>query len=66
MKLSFREREEFILMLLLENRCLKQDGEDFRDYISDNVDIEIFNTRYKKLLDKFLTDYALTTTEKSD
>ena len=66
MKLSFSEREEFILMLLLENRCLKEGGENFHTYLSKRCDIEIFNARYKELLDKFLTDYALTTTEKSD
>ena len=64
--LSFGEREEFIIMLLLENRCLKREGENFHSYLSRHCDIETFNARYKELLDKFLTNYALNTTEKSD
>lgn len=64
--LSFEEKEEFIIMLLLENRCLKQEGENFHSYLSKHCDIESFNKRYKELLDKFLTNYALNTTEKSD
>ena len=64
--LSFGEREEFIVMLLLENRCLKREGENFHSYLSRHCDIETFNARYKELLEKVLTNYALNTTEKSD
>lgn len=66
MELSFDEREEFMLMLLLENRSLKEDWNDFNSYLSKKCDINTFNKRYGELLDKFLTNYALNTTEKSD
>jgi len=55
---------EFIIMLLIENRSLKDDK--FSSYVSRHCNVETFNNRYKKLLDKFLTNYALNTTEKSD
>ena len=64
--LSLDEVFEFIIMLLLENRCLKKEGENFHSYLSKHCDIGTFNVRYKELLDKFLTNYALNTTEKSD
>ena len=64
--LSLEEVLEFIIMLLLENRCLKKESENFHSYLSKHCDIETFNARYKELLDKFLTNYALNTAEKSD
>lgn len=57
---------EFISMLLIENRCLHNEGANFHSYISKKCDIQTFNARYKELLDKFLINYALNTTEKSD
>ena len=56
---------EFISMLLIENRCL-HGKENFYSYLSNHCDISTFNARYKELLDKFLTNYALNSAEKSD
>lgn len=55
---------EFVTMLLIENKCNKEDK--FYNYVERNTNIKVFNKRYKKLLDKFLNDYALNKTEKSD
>jgi hypothetical protein len=44
----------------------KPSNENFHSYLSKHCDIGTFNARYKELLDKFLTNYALNTTEKSD
>ena len=57
--------QEFIIMLLIENRCYSFDF-GFSDYLKGNYNIEAFNKRYKILLDEFLSDYALNKTEKSD
>lgn len=57
--------QEFIIMLLIENRCHSFDFV-FSDYLKENYDIEAFNKRYRILLDEFLSDYALNKTEKSD
>ena len=62
--MSFREREEFIVLLLIENNCYN--NIQFADYIKDKYDVSKFNNRYKELLDKFFNDYALNKTEKSD
>ena len=59
-----REKEEFIIMLLLENNCFNNIR--FSDYLKDNYDIKKFNERYKELLDNFLKPYALNNTEKSE
>lgn len=59
-----REKEEFIIMLLLENNCFNNIR--FSDYLKDNYDIKKFNERYKELLDNFLNEYALNNTEKSE
>ena len=55
---------EFVTMLLVENKCNKE--EDFCRYFLKNSDRNEFNSRYKILLDKFLNNYALTKTEKSE
>jgi len=60
------EREEFIIMLLIENQCKSGISNELYSYISDNYDISAFNDRYRELLDKFLNDYALNKTEKSE
>ena len=62
--MSFGEREEFIIMLLLEN--LAHRDKDFLNYLYDNYDAKAFNNRYRELLDKFLEPYALNKTEKSE
>ncbi len=55
--------QEFIIMLLLEN--LATNNEDFENYFHKHYDTVKFNNRYKDLLDEFLNEYALNTSEKS-
>ena len=62
--MSLEEREEFITFLLIENNCYN--NIKFSDYIKNNYNVSEFNKRYKELLDKFLNNYALNKTEKSD
>lgn len=62
--MSSSEREEFTILLLLENNCYN--NMRFANYIEDNYNLDKFNKRYKELLDKFFNDYALNKTEKSD
>lgn len=59
-----RERQEFIIMLLLENRSSFPDT--FYEYLEEKYDLEKFNKRYLKLLDKFMKPYALNNAEKSE
>ena len=61
------DKQEFIIMLLIENRsyCSKDEG-IFYDYLKEHYDLNKFNDRYRELLDKFLNDYALNKTEKSE
>ena len=61
-----KEYEEFIIMLLIENRVLKANGSDFLDYLKERYSLKLFNKRYSELLDKFMNTYALNKTEKSD
>ena len=60
------EREEFIIMLLIENQCKSGISNELYSYISDNYDTSAFNYRYRELLDKFLSNYAMNKTEKSE
>ena len=64
MVMESKEMIEFIAMLLIEKKC--QEDSDFHEYLLTNSDRDSFNTRYKILLDKFLTMYAVNNTEKSD
>ena len=59
-----REKEEFIILLLLETNCFN--NMQLSKYVKDNYNIGKINARYRKLLDDFLNDYALNKTEKSD
>jgi hypothetical protein len=59
-----REKEEFIILLLLENNCFNNIR--FADYIENKYDSDRINKRYRELLDDFLNEYALNKTEKSD
>ena len=61
-----KEYEEFIVMLLIENRVLKTNGSDFLDYLEERYSLKLFNKRYSELLDKFMNNYALNKTEKSE
>lgn len=61
------DRQEFIIMLLIENRsyCSK-DERIFYDYLKERYDLNKFNERYMELLDNFMKPYALNKTEKSE
>lgn len=62
-----RENEEFIIMLLIENRALlENDRERFFNHLKENYNLEDFNKRYSQLLDNFMNQYALNKTEKSE
>ena len=60
------DRQEFIIMLLIENRSYSHDKEAFYNYLKENYDLDKFNERYMKLLDDFMKPYALNKTEKSE
>ena len=60
------DRQEFIIMLLIENRSFQQDEKRFYDYLKEHYDLNKFNERYMKLLDDFMKSYALNKTEKSE
>ena len=62
--MSLEEREEFIIMLLIEQK-INTDTKLY-DYFIKRADRITFNKRYRELLDKFLNKYALNKTEKSD
>lgn len=64
MVMESKELLELVAMLLIEKKSY--DFESFTEYILEHVDKETFNNRYKILLDKFLTMYAVNNTEKSD
>ena len=60
---------EFVILLLIENRSLRGYSlkeDKFNEYIDRCSNINKINKRYKQLLDKFLNNYALNKTEKSD
>ena len=57
------DRQEFIIMLLIENNC--NHNEEFCEYFKEHYNTEKFNERYKELLDEFLNKYALNNTGKS-
>jgi hypothetical protein len=58
------DKQELIIMLLLENNCFN--NIQFSDYIKKHYNSDKFNKRYKELLDKFLEPYALKYAEKSE
>ena len=53
--------QELTIFLLLEEKSVS-----IQEYIENNYDVSKINKRYKELLDDFLNEYALNTTEKSD
>lgn len=55
---------EFNIMLQLAK--LAKEDNNFATFLCKKYDINKFNLRYTKLLDEFLTEYALNKTEKSD
>ena len=61
------DRQEFIIMLLIENRSfLADDNGNFFNYLKERYDLNKFNERYMELLDDFMKSYALNKTEKSE
>ena len=62
--MSLEEGQEFIIMLLIENRSYISDN-GFNNFMEKHYDLEMFNERYRELLDKFMKPYALNNTEKS-
>jgi len=64
MLLSNGEREELIILLLLER--LGEHNVQFNKHLVANYNTEAINDRYIQLLDMFLNEYALDTTEKSE
>lgn len=61
------DRQEFIIMLLIENRSYYSKDEGiFYDYLKEHYDLNKFNERYMELLDDFMKPYALNKTEKSE
>ena len=61
------DRQEFIIMLLIENRSfLVDDNGNFFNYLKERYDLNKFNERYMELLDNFMKPYALNKTEKSE
>lgn len=53
--------QELTIFLLLEGKPAS-----IQEYIENNYDVSKINKRYEELLDDFLNEYALNTTEKSD
>ena len=61
------DRQEFIIMLLIENRSYcSEDKIAFYEHLKKHYDIDKFNERYMELLDEFMKPYALNKTEKSE
>lgn len=58
------EKSDFIIMLLIEN--LSYNDENFSNHLLKHYNIAKINSRYRELLDKFLNDYALNKSEKSE
>ena len=61
--MEIKELIEFIGMLLIENKCNKDT--EFHKYFVIHSDKDVFNNRYKVLLDKYINIYALDKTGKS-
>ena len=65
--MTLEETQELCLMLLIENRSLKDEHDEFFKYLNNHYDLDKFNNKYIKLVDKYMTDnYALNKTEKSE
>ena len=62
------EKQEFIIMLLIENRSYSSSDKKnaYYRHLKEHYNIEKFNKRYMELLDKFMKPYALNNTEKSE
>ena len=65
--MSSRDYQEFITMLLIENRALlESDKGDFLKFLQEHYSLKNFNNRYRELLDQFMNQYASNNAEKSE
>ena len=58
------DKQELIILLLLEARF--HDREDYYEMFGREYNCDKINDRFNELLDKFLNEYALNNTEKSE
>jgi len=58
------DKQELIILLLLETRF--HDIDDYHEMFKKEYNCDKLNERYNELLDKFLNEYALNNTEKSE
>ena len=58
------DKQELIILLLLETRF--HDREDYHEMFKKEYNCNKINERFNELLDKFLNEYALNNTEKSE
>jgi len=58
------DKQELIILLLLETRF--HDRDDYHEMFKKEYNCDKINDRFNELLDKFLNEYALNNTEKSE
>ena len=58
------DKQELIILLLLETKF--HDREDYHEMFKKEYNCDKINDRFNELLDKFLNEYALNNTEKSE
>ena len=58
------DKQELIILLLLETRF--HDRDDYHEMFKKEYNCDKINERFNELLDKFLNEYALNNTEKSE
>ena len=58
------DKQELIILLLLETKF--HDRDDYHEMFKKEYNCDKINERFNELLDKFLNEYALNNTEKSE
>ena len=58
------DKQELIILLLLETKV--HDREEYYEMFKKEYNCNKMNDRFNELLDKFLNEYALNNTEKSE
>ena len=58
------DKQELIILLLLETKF--HDREEYHEMFRKEYNCDKMNDRFNELLDKFLNEYALNNTEKSE
>lgn len=58
------DKQELIILLLLETKF--HDREEYHEMFKKEYNCDKINDRFNELLDKFLNEYALNNTEKSE